>query len=210
MKLTWPKVDELVSLASLPLEASLEDLQGQHLGSERRNYYRFLYWLVMELRPILSVEIGVELGLGSAHMCAAARTYGGYVAGVDVNWHDLPGKQLQERYDNYYFVHGNSTADETLKRVKQLTDFHGQIGLVFQDSSHHFWASQAEWQAYTHYMDQKNGIWVCDDITPAFHDPNVDPPGKGMVQYWDWLPAREKKLYPDFLHFGNTVGVALL
>jgi predicted O-methyltransferase YrrM len=202
-------VDELVNLAALPLEPKLEDLQSELLGNQKHNYYRFLYWLVKELRPELSVEIGVEFGLGSAYMCAAARTYGGYVAGVDVKWHDVPGKRLSEWYGNYHFIYGNSTADETLKQVKQLADFHGQIGLVFQDSSHHFWASQAEWQAYTHYM-AKGGVWVCDDITPAFHDPNVDPPGKGMVQYWDWLPARAKKLYPDYLHFGNTVGVALL
>lgn len=159
----------------------------------------------------MCLEIGVEHGLASAHMCAAAAAYGGQVAGVDVNGHCIPARKLGEWYGNYHFIQGNSTADETLREVEVLTEFYGKIGLVFQDSSHHYWASQAEWRAYTHYLG-KNAVWVCDDITPAFHDPNVDPPGKGMVQYWEGLPVVQdrKRLYPDALHFGNTVGVVLL
>lgn len=52
-------------------------------------------------------------------------------------------------------------------------------------------------------------IWICDDITPAFHDPLIDPPGKGMVQYFEALPG-DKRLYENVLHFGNTQGIILL
>ena len=84
---------------------------------------------------------------------------------------------------------------------------YGKIGIVFQDSSHHYNISKLEWELYQPLLDE-NAIWICDDIISAFHDTRVDPPGKGMVEYFNELPG-EKKLYPNTLHAGNAVGVIL-
>lgn len=206
----WNRIEALVSLAGQPLSHRLEELQSDLLGDERRNYYRFLYHLALDLRPGLCLEIGVETGLGSAHMCAAAAIYGGRVVGVDCGNHEVPCDLLPRWYGNYDFVLGNSTADETLRAVRDLVRRYGPAGLVFQDSSHHYWASKAEWEAYRPYL-AAGAVWVCDDITPAFHDPKVDPPGRGMVQYFDELPVppTRKRLFRHVLHYGNTMGVVL-
>jgi len=155
------------------------------------------------------LEIGVEDGLGSAHMCYAAQSYGGQVIGIDIK-HCLLCDMLSEQYKNYHFISGNSTHEDTIRAVKALVDRFGKIGVVYQDSSHHYWASKEEFTAYTKYLDNY-AVWVCDDITEAFHDEKVDPPGKGMVQYWDELPvhSHKKRLYQDVLNYGNTQGVIL-
>ena len=193
---------------------SLEDpflaqLIEQYYGSisPNLNYYRFLYGLVTLCKPKLALEIGVELGLASAHMASAAAGYGGHVVGVDHNFHHVPGRMIGETYGNYDFVVGDSLAVETVSRVKDLVARYGPIGVVYQDSSHHYAASIGEWETYSTLLGE-GAIWVCDDITPSFHDPKIDPPGKGMVQYFDGLPG-EKMLIPDILHTGNTIGVVL-
>jgi cephalosporin hydroxylase len=139
-------------------------------------------------------------------MCAAANTYGGQVIGIDLNTHDLTSRILPDKYD-YYFIHGDSTSKETSSVVKGLlndgkTSKH--LGLVFQDSSHHYRASCEEWEIYSGLL-APNAIWICDDITPDFYNPEVDPPDKGMVQYFEERPG--KKIYTDRLHKGNTMGI---
>ena len=92
-----------------------------------------------------------------------------------------------------------------LEEVAAIVEQDGKIGVVFQDSSHHYAPSCSEWMLYSRFLAE-NAIWVCDDITPAFQTP--DEP-KGMVDYFQERPG-QKKLYPDVLHKGNTVGVILL
>ena len=175
--------------------------------SPNLNYYRFLYGLVILCKPKLALEIGVELGAASAHMASAAAGYGGHVVGVDHNFHHVPGGKIGEAYGNYDFVVGESLDAQTILKVRELVDLYGPIGVVYQDSSHHYAASIGEWETYSSLLSE-DAIWVCDDITPSFHDPKIDPPGKGMVQYFEGLPG-EKMLIPDILHTGNTIGVVL-
>jgi hypothetical protein len=128
------------------------------------------------------------------------------VCGIDLQSHGIPRAQIPAYYDRYTYIVGDSVdAVETVKSI--YWDRELVIGLVLQDSSHHYSTSKVEFQRYSEMMD--GGIWICDDITPAFHDPLVDPPGKGMVQYFEELPG-EKYLFPDVLHKGNTMGVVLL
>lgn len=203
----WPLIDDLVERSRWPLNDTwLEGLQEQY--GERHNYYRFLYHLLLARRPKVALEIGTYFGIGSAYMAAAAASYGGVVIGLDLNGHELTNKLIQERYGNYHFIQGDSTKIETYGQVWDLVSLLGPIGVVYQDSSHHYRASCHEWELYTRFLDQ-GAVWVCDDITPAFHDPNIDPPGLGMVQYFEGLPG-QKKLYKDVLHFGNTQGVILV
>lgn len=199
-------VDRLVIKAQRPIDDPWpESLRVKF--NEPHNYYRFLYYLALEIRPRTILEIGTQYGIGSAYLAAAAHTYAASVIGVDLNSHEVTGTLINSRYGNYHFVEGDSTGQETARQVFELAGKLGPIGLVFQDSSHHYLESWQEWQLYSRLTDT-NLIWICDDITPAFHDPLVDPPGKSMVQYFEELPGA-KRLYRDSLHTGNTVGVVL-
>lgn len=194
----WDQIEYLIQLSSQPLSDGEVD-PGKN--PERRNYYRFLYHLTNWLRPAVALEIGVESGLASRYMTRASALYGGHVIGVDLN---DPGLTMP----NYHFVGGDSTRPETVLRVADLAYHFGPIGLVYQDSSHHYQASRDEWRLYSPLLGAR-AVWICDDITPAFHDPLIDPPGKGMVQYFAELPG-EKRLYKDVLHYGNIQGIVLV
>lgn len=180
----WQKIEELIQLSQqeLPNEVDLAR------NPERRNYYRFLYHLLLWRKPFVALEIGVEAGLASTYMAMAAEQYDGFVIGLDIN--DVPRKPK----NNYYFIQGDSTNISTWNKVFSFCEEHGKLGVVFQDSSHHYEASRKEWGLYSQLLD-KDAIWVADDISPAFHDSKIDPPGKGMVQYFDELPGA-KRLYP--------------
>lgn len=160
----------------------------------------------MERRPSVALELGIQWGTVSAHLAEAGRGYNGLVIGIDIINH----KRLRWlcNYSNFIFLHGSSTAIDMVEIVTHLTYQFGPVGLVYQDSSHHYLESVKEWELYSPLLD-KNAIWICDDITPAFHDPQVDPPGKGMVEYFHSLPG-EKRLYVNSLHYGNAQGVILL
>lgn len=147
----------------------------------------------------MALEIGVESGMASAYMCEG--NFNSQVIGIDINiLFDSPGY-------NYHFVHNDSTSIRTFAEVSAMCQDYGKIGIVYQDSSHHYLASKKEWELYSSLLD-KDAIWICDDITPAFWNAESDPPGLGMVQYFDELPG-DKRLFPDVLHYGNTQGIVL-
>lgn len=199
----------LIYLARAPIVSEwLDGLVAQVAQNvtERHNYYRLLYHLVRTLKPEVALEIGVEFGIASAHMALAASEYGGIVIGVDHHFHDIPGEQIPARYPNYHFVVGDSTEPSTIEQVVGILGDR-YIGVVFQDSSHHYKESQDEWTLYSALLSSRF-VWVCDDISPAFHDPKVDPPGCSMVTYFAELPGH-KVLFPDVLHRGGTIGVVI-
>lgn len=195
----WQKIEELIQLSIQPLEKEV-DLEK---NPERRNYYRFLYHLIKWRKPKVALEIGVESGLASAYMAMGAMESDGLVIGIDIN--NVPRKPS----NNYCFIRGDSTKQTIWNQVLKITQEVGPIGVVYQDSSHHYHASKEEWRLYSQLLD-KDAIWICDDITPSFWDWRVDPPGKGMVQYFDEIPCQNKRLYQDVLHFGNCQGVVWL
>ncbi len=193
------QIQELVIKSQYPLKNTwLEDLQSQ-LG-EPHNYYRFLYHLVSTFQPEVCLEIGTWYGMASTHMCLPARIYGGQVIGVDIY-----GNSVGNTFDNYHFIEGDSL--KAGKSVKKLVKKYGKLGLVFQDSSHHYLSSCKEWDIYSPLMS-KDGIWLCDDITEGFYNPEVDLLGKGMIQYFEERPGI-KELFPDVLHHGSAIGVIL-
>lgn len=201
----FDKIDPLTTLAPLPLNIPYLDTLAERHGQPNDPYYRFLYHLIAALQPAVCLEIGVYFGVASAHMAAAAQEYGGQVIGLDIRYHGTPGNEIPARYPNYHYILKDSV--QAVDDVKSLIDHYGPLGLVFQDSSHHFCPSWAEWRTYSRLMPP-GAVWVCDDITPAFHDPNIDPPGLGMMQYFNLLPGA-KRLY-DGLHKGNRIGVVIL
>jgi len=149
------------------------------------------------------MEIGVDAGFGSCYMAMAVEEYGGIVIGID---HEK--KISIPMPDNFHFVEGSAVHTRTWVIVQSIVNTYGRIGLVYQDSSHHYQESHTEWGLYSQFLAD-GAIWICDDITPAFHDPLLDPPGKGMVQYFEELPW-EKRLFPDVLHRGNTQGIVIV
>ena len=190
---------------SQPMLGRLIDKFYPHINT-CLNYYKFLYYMVAEMKPAVAVEIGVEFGVASAHMCAAAHAYGGKVIGIDKNSLKVCEKEIHQAWPGIYtFIHGDSTQVSDL--VEAMVDKHGKIGVLFQDSSHHYAPSCLEWDLYSPLMAE-GGVWVCDDVTPAFFEYGVDE--KSMVEYFDERPARHKMKYPNVLHYGNTVGVILL
>ncbi len=195
-KLTFDAIDELVEVSQFPL-----DDRYIELGNEKGEpYYRFLYHVVGYLNPKNCLEIGVGWGLGSAHMC---RTSHGHVIGVDMYTTALIGG-LMGGYGNYHFIGNDSTDIGTQKMMAIMVKEYGQLGVIFQDSSHHYEASCKEWEIYSQFLDD-NAIWICDDIMPAFQRPSLDE--GSMVDYFEQLPG-EKKLY-DNLHHGSVMGVIL-
>lgn len=98
---------------------------------------------------------------------------------------------------------------KAVDNVQELVNQYGPIGLVYQDSSHHYLESKQEWNLYSP-LCKPGAVWICDDITPAFYDPKNDPPGKGMVEYFAEIPREHKRLYKDVLHFGNTQGIVIV
>jgi cephalosporin hydroxylase len=202
----WNTIEGLIIQAQQPLSDSwLESLQDKF--NQNEPYYRFLYHLVLTRKPKIALEIGTYWGIGTAHLAAAAATYGGQVIGIDVNIHETTRDVIPQRYGSLHFIQGDSTRAETYGKVWDLVCEFGPIGVVYQDSSHHYQASCQEWEMYGRLLDQ-GAVWVCDDITPAFHDALRDPPGKGMVQYFNERPG-QKRLYKDVLHYGNSQGVIL-
>jgi len=198
-------MEDLIILSQIQLpkgndEKLLEDLQ--YLYNEHHNYYRFLYHLVCTFEPEVCLEIGTWYGIGSAYMCAAAMGYGGQVIGIDLNYNKLAAEVLPEHFGNYHFLQMDSL------EAQEIIKSYAPLELVFQDSSHHYLESKREWKLYSP-LCKSGALWLCDDITPAFHDPKVDPPGKGMVEYFNELPG-EKMLFPDVLHYGNTMGLVFL
>jgi len=192
----WQQIEHLIQqsqrrIRNLPLESVA-------VNPERRNYYRFLYRLVKTYKPKLCLEIGIQSGMASAYMCSA----GSQVVGIDIL------TNIMAMPDNFHFIHGDSTNIDTYDEVVRLVVEYGRIGLVFQDSSHHYLPSKREWELYSALL-APNAIWICDDITPAFYNAETDPPGKGMIQYFEELPG-EKRLYQDVLHRGNRQGIVLL
>lgn len=208
-KMTFDRIDEFVSLAQHPIEDEWLDTYCAPYMSNvvtRMNYYRFLYFLIRSLQPRLAVELGVEFGCASAHMTRAAQWYGGYVVGVDLNWHNGPGVDIPTYCRYYKFLHTGSLAVQTFAEMTAVIERRGKIGVLFQDSSHHYADSVLEWQLWSLWLDE-GAVWICDDITESFFEAGVDE--KSMVGYWDELPGR-KKLYPDVLHRGNTIGVMIV
>lgn len=205
--LTFDDIDRIADLSRQPLDNStLERFQGEYYGRWRHWYYRFFFHLAREMRPEISLEIGVHHGHGFIHMAY------GNLQGVAVGIDKAAERYTRHNYNRYapencYLIPYDSLSAEAIESVEILVGQFGQIGLVYQDSSHHYLESKEEFRIYSQFL-APGAIWCCDDVMEIFHDPKVDPPGKSMLTYFEELPGR-KKLY-DKLHHGSVIGVAII
>jgi len=224
--MTFNEINKLVKKSQTPIDnEELEILHSQN-PEGIQPYFRFLYNLVKYIDAKLCVEIGVYTGLGSKHLAASSSL----VIGIDIVY-GIKGENIISIVDD-------STSEETQAKMGKYVSEYGKIDILFQDSSHHYLPSIKEWEFYSPLMAD-DGVWICDDISPAFYRPvpvnnsppprhnlyhrlkprpvpeqkidlkDYDPAGCGMVQYFETRPMKNKKLYPDVLHKGNTMGVIL-
>lgn len=162
-----------------------------------------------EFQPAIALEIGIDFGVGSKHMVEAAKEYDGLIIGIDI--HEKPDCEIQplKESDHYHFINFSSTSENVRRQLQCFIALYGPIGLVFQDSSHHYLPSKAEWEMISP-MCKPGAIWICDDITPSFYDPEIDPKDKGMCQYFEEIPREHKRIYQDVLHYGNAQGIVIV
>ena len=149
-------------------------------------YYRFLKHLAAEMKPALSVVLGVCGGGCCLHL---AQGYGrGRVVGVDEAYdHPEHITYIKQNHANFTFWMGDSvySASEIVK------DF-GPVDILFIDTVHTYERTMAEYDTWRPYLS--SGAVVCFD----------DLYRPGMQQAWDELP--EPKVRLDELHDGAEDG----
>lgn len=192
-KYTFAKISALAKKSQKPLkDRMLENLQQEFFGDYPHPYYRFLYYLVLERQPKLALEIGVDQGIGSAHMAVAAASYGGHVVGIDKE-----DRHVLDGFDNFDFLQTDSTHSDWA--ISEKVKEYGRLGLIFQDASHEYEDVLSEWKIMRSHLD-KDAIWVCDDVSEHIYPE--------LVKYFK--SRRGRKKFYDELHKGTVVGVSLL
>lgn len=199
--MTWDKIEQWIE------EAKTEDVRPELLARQIHSsghpdpYYNFLKRLAIEADdPGVFLEIGVYYGCVAAHLA----TIGTLLTHVGLDINPIPfsdHRSIMIRGDSVGVCENGLPTHEVVKRIAEKC---GGVQFVFQDSSHHYDESVKEWELYSPLV-RKGGLWISDDITPAFKLPE-EP--KGMVEYWNELPG-DKRLYSD-LHIGSTIGVIRL
>jgi predicted O-methyltransferase YrrM len=200
--MNWAIIEGLIQAAKA------ETAAGQitaHLGdrqilsnSRLDPYYTFLRGLAQQHfdEPGVFLEIGCYQGCLAAHICEDAPFHNHKMAGIDIN-------PVPFEHPAFTLFQGDSTSTEIYQQVKAFAEANGGIFAIFHDSSHHYYPSVDEFNLYRPLL-RPGGIWISDDITPAFKTPD-DP--KSMAEWWDDLPG-DKRHYDD-LHIGSRIGVIL-
>lgn len=149
-------------------------------------YYRFLMLLAQELKPNLSVELGVCGGGGSLHL--ALGNPNGVTIGIDIaTIPELQFLSIKSQVDNFIFWQGDST-----RSAKNIYEKYGEVGILFIDTTHTTEQTIAEYEAWKPYLSD-NAIVCFDDLFR-----------QEMKGYWESLP--EPKLRLDELHSGAERG----
>jgi len=146
-------------------------------------YYRFLKLLAQEIKPKLSVELGVSGGGGSLHLAIGYPE--GQVIGVDF-LDDHPGhiEYIKNACRNFTFWKGDS-----IESAWDISHKYGLVDILFIDTIHTYERTVDEFDEWlTHFT--KSTIVCLDDLFRP-----------GMEDAWNELPG--KKIRFDFLHDGE-------
>lgn len=196
--MNFQEIDAIIEESKL--DPVSDALAARSIASNSRvdPYYSFLRRLVIDTKPKgVFLEIGCYQGVVAAYIADARGWHDHQYIGIDIN--PVPFSD-----QNCVFIQENASRWDVACKVSEMANMCGEVFAIFQDSSHHYADSVREWELYSP-MIRKGGLWICDDITPAFRTPE-EP--KGMVEYFDELPG-EKRLYDD-LHIGSRIGIVLL
>jgi len=158
-------------------------------------YYRFFRLLTSQVKPALSVELGVCGGGGSFHM--AVGWPGGTVVGVEREDGD-DWRASQHERDNWTFIRGLCPnfvlwRGDSVESAPAVARAHGAVDLLFIDTTHTYAQTMAEWAAWEPHLSAR-AVVMLDDL----HRP-------GMGDAWADVPW-PNKLRLDALHDG-TPGV---
>ena len=146
-------------------------------------YYRFFKLLAEELKPKLSVELGVCGGGGSLHLAIGHRK--GTVIGVDFQWdHPESVDYILTKYKNFKFILGDSVL-----AAKTVFKDHGKTDILFIDTTHTEEQTLKEFNAWKPYLSKKAVVCFDDLFRP------------GMEEAWNKIPGT--KLRFDYLHQGQ-------
>ena len=151
-------------------------------------YYRFLRLLAEELKPDLSIELGVCGGGGSLHL--ALGNPEGKTIGIDI---EMPPKenlatiQTLVNYDNFYVIMGDSVED-----AAEIYRRYGEVGILFIDTTHTYEQTWKEYNAWKPYLSDNAVVCFDDLFRPE------------MEGFWESLPGPKVRL--DKLHDGAEFG----
>jgi len=155
-------------------------------------YYRFLKILAEEVRPALSVELGVGTGGGSMHL--ALGNPEGKVIGIDGGNHWPEAlKYVMETCPNFEFWQRESV--EAAGYARQLwsqSDIAVAVDILFVDTLHTYEQVMAEFGAWRSLLSSR-AIVLLDDLLFA-----------GVNRAWEELPGSKVRL--DMLHSETGFG----
>lgn len=153
-------------------------------------YYRFLKILATQLRPKLSVELGVCGGGGSFYLATGYPN--GTVVGIDlVDDHPENINFILGQCPNFRFWLGDS-----VKVAPGAHRKYGEVGVLFVDTIHTYGRTLAEFRAWEPYLAE--GAVVCFDDLLRFE----------MGEIWNDLPGPKLRL--DELHATAEGGFGVL
>lgn len=150
-------------------------------------YYRFLQTLAQQLKPGLSVELGVSGGGGSLHLALGYPE--GDVIGIDIA--PIPQPQLttiiEMAGNNFYFWLGDS-----VDIAPDIYKWFGEVDILFIDTVHTREQTWQEYNAWKPYLSDRAIVCFDDLLRPE------------MRGFWEELP--EPKMRMDKLHDGAENG----
>lgn len=169
-------VDEFVTWSKEELERD-----SRVFGRDASNpYYDLLYWIVQEIRPNLTVELGCCTGGSTSHLAAPGH---GKVVSIDVDIRS-EAKDRLAAFKNVKLVQGDTRDPVLASEIAKL----GPIDILFIDTDHTAEQVKAEMVLYGPLV-RKGGIILFDDI--RMH--------ACMSKWWDEL--EEEKLELPELHW---------
>jgi len=152
-------------------------------------YYRFLRVLAANVKPRLSVELGLCGGGGSLHLALGWGS--GTVVGVEhakgSDWEVENWRILGETCPNFVLWKGDSVDDAGAIAAK-----HGKADILFIDTIHTYSRTVEEFEAWLPHLSGR--AVVCFD----------DLHRKEMAGLWKWVPWEKVRL--DALHPGGNEG----
>jgi predicted O-methyltransferase YrrM len=152
-------------------------------------YYRFLKLLAEEMKPKLSVELGVCGGGGSLHLALGHPE--GKVIGVDFQYdHPKEVGHVESAFPNFEFMLEDST-----KAAKKIHDKYGKIDILFIDTDHTYEKTIIEYNTYKPFLSE-NAVVCFDDILRHHPDDALS-----MEDAWDKVKGNKVRF--DFLHDGS-------
>lgn len=153
------------------------------------DYYKFMYLLAFELKPSLSVELGVCKGGGCFHLAMGHPN--GKVIGVD-RANDWPDKLsfVMHHCLNFEFWPMDSVESAGCIDIEAF----GRVDILFIDTIHTYDQATAEFNAYMPLL-AKGAVVLLDDVCAS-----------KMENVFDNLAPDRPHIRLDFLHPRGRVG----